>query len=438
MIGSLEDVHISKKRKIIQNEPILEVLNIHGLLELVYSFLMNPIDRYGMNNEHVWISLRQVCKMGKIWSNRLVKLLYLDINSTKKLDAWTVIVPDLQHLRFNCMNTNNWFPSTISLFNLRFMIFKRIATLIPNDILYWNCPKLEHLELVNYIATESAVSTISLAFPLLTYFHCSIADQEFTITGFPNLIDFSFCAHGTIRLYIVNMPRLETCEFEDGSLDLLQFKNVPNLQHITSSLGRIASVNAVVFSEMTRAPSNDDIRGTTLSDAIPFLETFYLPFNQDLEIISGVNWKNVKSIALTSGNIWEQIWFQLESIEVLSINDIFPDVWPIMKHLHTLSCSLSNSIRLKNLLCSRHSLTSLNLHWNFDSSFDMADLLCFPNISTLCLYGSGNYNHLDSVVSMPILRDLQISMHITKSEEMILREWQKSVPSRSLKAYFLK
>jgi hypothetical protein len=424
MIKNKDDVRILKKRKIIQNEPILKVFNIPGLLELVYGFLIDPLKEnaytFTNNNEHVWNCLRSICRIGRLWSHRLIGFLSPKVDSNEQLNAWTRIVPDLQHLQVDNYgkNKNYWKPNFMSLLKLQSIIFNQGLSTIGNGIKTWNCPKLEYLEL-NYKATESDVSAINVAFPLLTYFHCGIADQEFTITEFPNLIKFSFCSYGTKRFYIVNMPNLQTCEFEDGYLKLLQFENVPNLQHITSS--GCASVKKVVFCDL------------------PCLETFHLTHNQDLEEIRGdVNWKNVKSISLCDGDISQKIWVQLELIKILNIYDIFPDVWPNMNHLHTLSCWQSNPIRLKNLLCSRYSLTSLELHWYYDSSFDIADLLFFPNVSTLHLHGFGKYEHLDSLVSMPILRDLQISMHITKSEEMVLREWKESDPKRSLKGSFLK
>jgi hypothetical protein len=424
--SQFDDTRMSKRRKIINTQSILKVLNIPGLLELVYSFLMNPLEEHAFTltkkNELVWICLRSICRMGYNWSHRLICFLSPKIDTDDQLDAWTRMVPGLQHLQVDKYDlnkeTNTWIPNSMSLINLRSILFHQEFTSIGNGIKTWNCPKLEYLELLNYKATKFDVSSISSAFPLLTYLCCGFADEDFTITGFPNLIRFTFCTSGTKRLHIVNMPRLETCEFDDGYLDLMQFENVPNLKHVTSTS---SGVKEVVF-----------------CDQMPILESFYFPCNEDLKIIRGnVNWKNLKSVALVYGDIWENIWFQLESIQILSIYDVFPDVWPNMQHLHTLSCSQSNSIRLQNLLCSRYSLTSLDLHWDYDSSFDIADLLCFPNISTLHLHGSGQYDHLDSVVSIPILKDLQISMHITKSEEMVVREWHESVPTRSLKAYFL-
>jgi hypothetical protein len=218
------------------------------------------------------------------------------------------------------------------------------------------------------------------------------------------------------------MPSLQTCCFNDGDLDLLRFKNVPNLKHISSTLkGGCPTVKKVIF-----------------CDLVPFFDSFHLPHNEQLTLIDGnVNWKNMKNLALVYSNTWEKIWLQLESIEILSIDDIFPDVWPNLKNLHSLSLTQMHSIRLQNVLFARSSLTFLDLHWDYHSSFDIADLLWFPNISTLNLHGSGNYQHLDSLVSMPHLQNLEMSMNITKSEEIMLREWNESVPTRSLKAYFL-
>jgi hypothetical protein len=282
------------KRQTITKSQFLNVLNIPGLLELVYEFLMDPISKDGYSvtnkNEGTWILLRQICRISMLWSSRLIDFLSPHLDSEEKLDAWTHMAPSLQHFQVYNFFKKRWTPKYISLLHLRSIIINNSETLVPNIIKHWNCPKLQHLELKNYSATELVIREINLAFPLLTYLSCKITgtpvidddngeplsnieDTEFTISDFSNLIKFSFVANGTDQLHIVNMPSLTTCEFDDGNLDLLQFNKTPNLRHIIGTFdGGTQSVKKVVF-----------------CDPVPFLETFYLEWNPRLELIDPYN-----------------------------------------------------------------------------------------------------------------------------------------------------
>ncbi len=403
-----------KRPRLDDAKKLSDVFHIRGLLVLVYSFLLDPLleSIYSAHdNQRIWIQLRQFCRMGMLWSTQLLALLSPEVGSPEKLQAWTRMAPGLQHVQ---ADRSTWVPSPISLTQLRSICLNR-NSISPEDINSWDCTRLEYLELLNCRTTQLALDAVSSRFPRLTHLDCNMVDPNCTISNFPNLTKFVFTARGCKRLFITNMAALTTLEFSYGNLDLLQFTNVPHLQHVYSE--GCPGVKEVEF-----------------CDSVPILETFHLAYNPDLTTVDRyeyVNWPSVKKLAFVYSDSWEKIWGQLKAVEVLSIYRFPPGIqWPKLASLHRLSLSECDPAILQDMIGLRNNLTSLSLHWH--GELDVRDISYFCNVSSLVLEESGEVRHLESLTSMASLRSLQIGMRVPEKEYYVLKAWQTSDTTRSL------
>jgi hypothetical protein len=141
--------------------------------------------------------------------------------------------------------------------------------------------------------------------------------------------------------------------------------------------------------------------------------------------------KNVKKLSMFYTN-QEKIWSKLEAIEILQICHVPNIQWPRFNNLHTLKLESADEIHLKDILSPN--ITSLDLQ--FRCTLDMAYIAIFSNITKIHLYGYGTGTHIDSLLSMPHLQDLNICINVNKEEETMLRKWEISDPQRVLKALF--
>jgi hypothetical protein len=386
---------------------LLKSFECVGIMELVYSFLMNK--EY---SEYYFLKLRTICKMTKLWSVRLYNLVMPMITSQIDATKWQAMIPNLRHMKLTKVHVK------LAFLHLRSLIIHGEPVEDVMSINDWNCPLLENFE--SSVITTSVIKRLPFTFPNLKSLSiCVKSEREIILSGFANVetLYILLTPETRVRVHIATMPKLTDFKIT-GLVNQLNFRFTPNLKCISSS-----------------NPSNSGMYNELLfHDPVPSLECLTLgslksEYGGLLQIDSNdhVHWENIKKLSVIYSHTFEKLWSRLNSIEELEIIDTMFLIinWSYLTHLKHLGWRNPSFDLLSSIIVLKQNITSLTIQWDNGFVMDFAMLLHFPNLTKVTMITTrGKYENFDSLFQIPKLNILQCSMkNLSISEKMLLTHW---------------
>jgi hypothetical protein len=306
-----------------------------GILELVYSFIMHTIeikcmmsetgDEKSKENEKIFMRLRTINKVCKLYADRLDRYLCPDIQSSQDSEYWAQTVPNVRNLRVSSSRI------VISLKNVRRITFYRYedrnATgnrfLLNSKVIQsWDWSLLEYLAILKTNVTESQIAMMSCKFPHLKGLRLRVSfNEKLVISNFLELKEMRLDVMDTNKfvdksICITNLPNLTRCNI--GEVYGLEFRNVPNLIFLESF-----DSSSIVF--------HDDIE---------CVETIIVGDLYEIDPLNHVKWGKVKNLSFGYTNICQKLCLALQyvkSLRITKVNADVPDInWSNLKHLTDL------------------------------------------------------------------------------------------------------
>jgi hypothetical protein len=417
-----DNVPISQSKVIMYpNLGLLKSFEARGILEEVYSFLMDPHNPFSTTDYYFSI-FRMICKTTKTWSNRLSWFINPVIRSEANAKKWHAMVPNLRHLQLKR-----------TIFHLEFLHLRSLT--IDNEVIItatsiksWNCPLLEYLD-SKIAITNSEIRLFSVKFPKLKRFSmrpkCNWYDgNDVIINGFEYLETLIIRSkfQTPLRVHISNMPNLIDFKITNGLIGELNFRKTPNLKSISYSY---VSFNLGLFDKLI------------FHDPVPLLECLALEEMRyahhcftEIDPKNNVSWEKVKKLQFVYTKKTEQICSRLKAIEHLEIDELEPlnINWSKLIHLTHLGWKFPTFDLLSSIMVIKQNITSLTIQWNHTFIMDFAMLLHFPNLKDVTMITTnGQYVHFKALFQLPKLKTLCCDMtNLSTKEKLLLSHWQIS------------
>jgi hypothetical protein len=386
---------------------------------------MDPRSIYNETTFEYW-EYTNICKSTLKTAHRLAFLVHPWINSQYEMEKWTQLLPNLRNTYLR--NTN----IQITLLHLRFLSVGFTIHFNPNCVLNWNCPLLEHLNIITILLGNSELEMISTQFPNLKTL-AVLVRTDIVFSNFTNLqaLTISSNSETPLFIYIGNMMTLTHFTMEDGLIDSLHLQNVPNLKSIcyrNTSL-KIGYFDKLVFFEPV-----------PLFESL-VLENLRFMRHGFLKILGDVPWENVKNLQIVYTPSCETICSRLRAIEHLEIfeQNVIPLLhWSQLTHLKHLGWTNPTFNLLSSIMPLKANLVSFSLTWNEFFVMDFALLLHFFNLDTVTLNTQdGPYKNFEALFQLPNLKSLNCFMsNLTQYEDLLVITWTQESKINNIRANF--
>jgi hypothetical protein len=330
---------------------LVNLFEIHGMFEHLYSFMMYPmLPSKKQNEENIknFLHIRSINKACHSHANRLEKYVCPYIKSSNDLPKWVEIMPQL---RYMCV-TKNHISIPELLKNIRGIQFLRNSNACifnkPLNSIHlesWNWLLLEHLEISNMVVTELQIQTMSIKFPNLKKLHVRAKSQElFTVSHFPQLQELGLESQEQAKkVFILHLPELTKCCLSFG-LNVI-FQDVPNLTQLYAN-----NATTIVF-----------------NDGVPCFESLVMGNVRCVDPFHFLNWSKIKNIEFGYTKECIKLCNELQDVENLKIENVnegSPNInWSKLKHLSYLYWDFETVPCLQ-------SLESLYIQWSLPT-FDI-------------------------------------------------------------------
>jgi hypothetical protein len=413
---------------------LLKSVETRGILELVYSFLMDPDNLFESKDDELFFEFRTICKVTKMWSPRLFRFVTPIIRSQTDANKWNAMIPQLRNmvLERDCVK--------LSFLHLRSLVIHSGIVLNHKGINDWDCPLLEHFETMVTMVNNTVIKKLSVKFPNLKYLSVSLrCGTEVIVSGFPNLQRLCLSSNfkTRLRIHISDMPKLIDVEITAGVIDELDFRSTPNLK-ILSCLN--VEDQPGIFNKLLFYDQVSSLKCLTMGSVRSLHHGF-----QEVDRNNHVHWENIKKLIFVYTKETEQICFRLRDIEELEISDtgLFPNInWSRLTHLKHLGWTNPSFDLLSCITPLNQNLISLTIEWENEFIMDFAMLLHFPNLQAVAIITtSKKYIHFEALFQLPKLKTLHCYMkNISRLERLLLEHWQMDQYSKTIKKqrlYFL-